>query len=227
MWQCNPLGIAAGQILPSLLVDAKTGAGFPVLLLSELIGTAAISLFLLAVFREHPPSPPSLAAHSRSLRRARSSAAASMHESIVGLQNDAVNSESQSELQEARTLLSNREFVKLLCGFGLGLGIFNAVTTVIEQLVRPCGYTSDDAGLFGALIIGGGLLGAAIAGPVMDYTHAYKPMCKVCAVVASIGTLTFVAVLRPGQSVWVTVAFGVLGFAMMPLLPITFETAVE
>lgn len=39
-------------------------------------------------------------------------------------------------------LLRDREFLKLLFGFGLGLGIFNGLTTVIEQLVKPCGYTS-------------------------------------------------------------------------------------
>ncbi len=34
-------------------------------------------------------------------------------------------------------------------------------------------------------------------------------------------------VLRPGQSTGVAIAFGVLGFAMMPLLPVSFESAVE
>ncbi len=33
--------------------------------------------------------------------------------------------------------------------------------------------------------------------------------------------------LRPGQSTGVAIAFGVLGFAMMPLLPVSFESAVE
>jgi hypothetical protein len=50
--------------------------------------------------------------------------------------------ESAGELQGVSDLLRDREFLKLLFGFGLGLGIFNAVTTVIEQLVKPCGYSS-------------------------------------------------------------------------------------
>ncbi len=33
--------------------------------------------------------------------------------------------------------------------------------------------------------------------------------------------------LRPGQGTLLTVLFGVMGFAMMPILPLTFETAVE
>lgn len=79
----------------------------------------------------------------------------------------------------------------------------------------------------GALIIGGGLLGAAIAGPVLDKTHAYRPLLKLGVLVAAAGAIFFVIVLRPGQAKLVTASFGVLGFAMMPLLPITFETACE
>jgi hypothetical protein len=37
----------------------------------------------------------------------------------------------------------------------------------------------------------------------------------------------FQVVLQPGQSALVTAAFGVLGLAMMPLLPVCFESAVE
>jgi hypothetical protein len=36
------------------------------------------------------------------------------------------------------------------------------MTTLIEQIVKPCGYTSDDAGVFGGCIIGAGLVGAAV-----------------------------------------------------------------
>ena len=55
-------------------------------------------------------------------------------------------------------------------GVGMGLGLFNAVTTLIEQLVKPAGYDKDDAANFGALLIGYGLVSAAIIGPVMDAT---------------------------------------------------------
>jgi hypothetical protein len=125
------------------------------------------------------------------------------------------------------------------CRFCLIAGM----STVIEQLVRPCGYSSvrprinalrhhfsmlicvnhprafanlqvyisqfpclsslapcrhthshsqDDAGIFGALIIGGGLLGAMIAGPVLDATHAYRPMLKIGAAIAGLGSIYFV-----------------------------------
>lgn len=63
-------------------------------------------------------------------------------------------------------LLTNRNYVLLLCGFGMGLGLFNAIITVIAQLIAPCGYTSTQAGMLSGIIIGSGLFGAAVAGPV-------------------------------------------------------------
>ena len=199
--------------MPSVLVDPNTPAGFPFCLLLQLIGTGVTSALAL-LFRFESPTHPSVAARQRTMTRARTQLLAD-------------DASTASHYADFYTLLTDWKFVKLMTGFGIGLGLFNGITTVILQLVQPSGYNSNDAGVFGALIIGGGLVGAAIAGPVMDATHAFKPLCKICAVIAFVGTLIFVLALRPGQGTLVTVAFGIMGFAMMPLLPISFETAVE
>ena len=87
--------------------------------------------------------------------------------------------------------------------------MFNALLTLIGQLVQPAGYNSDQAGLFGGVLIGAGacvrrfcyrmtnqfilihppgpfcailfvsgIVGAGMAGTVLDATHAYKPVLK-------------------------------------------------
>lgn len=38
--------------------------------------------------------------------------------------------------------MQNRSFVLLLAGFGLGLGVFNALTTLVDQIVNPFGYNT-------------------------------------------------------------------------------------
>ncbi len=53
-------------------------------------------------------------------------------------------------------LLNDKEFYWLVLGFGVGLGIFNSMTTLIENWTGARGYTSDDAGMFGGVLIGGG-----------------------------------------------------------------------
>jgi hypothetical protein len=39
-------------------------------------------------------------------------------------------------------------------------------------LIQPSGYTSEDAGIYGAAIVLAGLVNAFIVGLIMDKTHA-------------------------------------------------------
>ena len=52
----------------------------------------------------------------------------------------------------------------LLQRFGVGLGVFNSLMTEIEELVQTANYDSDDAGIFGAVLIGCGFLSCGIVG---------------------------------------------------------------
>src|SRR5512139_1499268 len=50
----------------------------------------------------------------------------------------------------------------------IGLGIFNGVTTWVENIIRPRGFTPTDAGTLGALMLVGGVLGAVVLPPFSD-----------------------------------------------------------
>ncbi|MEI2708637.1 MAG: MFS transporter [Chitinophagaceae bacterium] len=50
----------------------------------------------------------------------------------------------------------------------IGLGIFNGVTTWIEAMIRPRGFTPTDAGTLGALMIVGGVIGAVVIPALSD-----------------------------------------------------------
>ena len=51
------------------------------------------------------------------------------------------------------------------------MGIFNGITTWVENIIRPRGFTPTDAGTLGALMLVGGLLGAVIIPPFSDRQH--------------------------------------------------------
>jgi MFS family permease len=53
----------------------------------------------------------------------------------------------------------------------IGMGLFNGVTTWVENIIRPRGFTPTDAGTLGALMLVGGLLGAVIIPPFSDRQH--------------------------------------------------------
>ena len=123
-----------------------------------------------------PPTPPSASASRRHILRS---------QSLKSRGNAETMSSSSKIWHEVCMLLSDRNFCLLLCGFGMGLGLFNAIITTIAQLIQPCGYSSTQAGYLSGLIIGCGLFGAAVAGPVRccdTHTHARArlAMCGGC-----------------------------------------------
>jgi len=214
----NPLGIAVGQVLPTALVS-DSGGMRSLLLVSACISTGTCIL-CWALLKERPPTPPSQSSYERLLAKEQALQA--------GVAINAPTSFWQSNLmKELRVLLSNRNFLVLTFGFGLGLGLFNAVTTLISQIVAPCGYSKDDAGTFGGLLVGCGLLGAGVMGALLDATMAYNKFLKGGLIMVMAGTIFMLLSVRPGQFALVATSFGVLGFTMLPLLPICMECAAE
>jgi len=70
--------------------------------------------------------------------------------------------------------LKVRSFLLYLIVFFIGMGIFNGVTTWVENIIRPRGFTPTDAGALGAVMLVGGLLGAVIIPPFSDKQHKRK-----------------------------------------------------
>ncbi len=61
-----------------------------------------------------------------------------------------------------KLIFRNRDFKWLMLIFFIGLGVFNAVTTWIENILGPRGFTAEQAGITGGLMIVGGIFGALI-----------------------------------------------------------------
>ena len=67
-----------------------------------------------------------------------------------------------------------RDFLLYLVVSFIGLGLFNGVSTWVENIIRPRGFTPTDAGTLGAVMLAGGLLGAVIIPPFSDREHKRK-----------------------------------------------------
>jgi MFS family permease len=74
-----------------------------------------------------------------------------------------------------RRVLRRRDMRFLLAAFFIGLGVFNAVTTWIENIVRPRGFSVTQAGAAGGIMIAGGILGALILPLLSDRTGKRIP----------------------------------------------------
>jgi cyanate permease len=106
----------------------------------------------------------------------------------------------------------------------VGLGIFNGVTTWIEAMIRPRGFTPTDAGTLGALMIVGGVIGAVVIPALSDKQR----MRQRYLYVAFIGAIPGMVGLTFAASAWLlfTSAF-VMGFFLVSAMPIGMQYAAE
>ena len=111
----------------------------------------------------------------------------------------------------------------LLVSF-IGLGIFNGITTWIENIIRPRGFTPTDAGTLGALMIVGGVIGAVVIPAISDKQRKrqrYLYIALLGAVPGLIG-LTFATT----ATLLFASAF-VMGFFLVSAMPIAMQYAAE
>ena len=133
-------------------------------------------------------------------------------------------------LSEIGKLFKSKDFVILFVCFGVGLGLFNALTTLIEQILCVRGYTDDDAGYFAGAMIVCGLVGCIVAGVVLDKTKKFEEISKLCFCMCSLACIFFTIIqlyLNDKSTVYylMLVAFCFIGFFGLPLLPVCMEMA--
>ncbi len=117
-----------------------------------------------------------------------------------------------------------KNFVFTLVIFFVGLGVFNAVTTWIEDIVRPRGFSITQAGAIGGLMIGGGIIGAVIIPMLSDHYRKRTPFLLAAVMGAIVGLigLTF------AESYWLMlVSAFVFGFFLLSAGPIGFQYGAE
>ncbi|MBM3290974.1 MAG: major facilitator superfamily domain-containing protein 7, partial [Candidatus Hydrogenedentes bacterium] len=123
-----------------------------------------------------------------------------------------------------RHIVRQKSMLMLLVMFFVGLGIFNAVTTWIEEILAPRGFTAEQAGAAGAVMMIGGILGASVLPALSDRTGRRVPFLvgtTVFAVPGLIG-LAFAA----SYPLLLASSF-LLGLASMSAGPIGFQYGAE
>eukprot|EP00835_Amoeboradix_gromovi_P005622 NODE_547_length_6851_cov_0.322867.p1 type:complete len:421 gc:universal NODE_547_length_6851_cov_0.322867:5329-6591(+) len=125
------------------------------------------------------------------------------------------------------TAFTNKNFVILAFAFGLQVGLFNAVTTDIQLILDPYGYTPDDAGYCSAGFVISGLLFAGIMAPIVDKTGKHVLIMKVFLVLLGLLYMAFTLSLHPNVFTLILIINIGLGAMTFALLPIALELGVE
>lgn len=171
-------------------------SGIHGMLLAYGIASVVMAAGFLALARERPPTPPNpLGQEERSLA-----------------------------LEGLKQMLVNRDFIILLVVFFIGLGVFNAVTTWIEDILSPRGFSITQAGLTGGVMVIGGIVGALIIPVLSDRARKRVPYL-ILAVAGATAGLAGVA-LSPNYALLLLSAF-VMGFFLLSAGPLGFQYGAE
>lgn len=155
-----------------------------------------ISMVFLILIKERPPSPPC------------------------------------SEEMEERALVfdgmkqvfNSKDFIWLSVIFFIGLGVFNSVTTWIEDIIRPRGFSAAQAGITGGAMILGGIIGALVIPVLSDRYRRRTPFITLALIGATVGLagITFAS-----NYLMLLTSGAILGFFLLSSGPIGFQYGAE
>jgi MFS family permease len=127
-------------------------------------------------------------------------------------------------LDGLKNAVKNKMFWYYLAVSFIGMGLFNGVTTWVEAIIRPRGFTPTDAGTLGALMLVGGVIGAVVMPPFSDRTHKRKKflLIGILAAIPGLIGVTF------AQSLWLLyISAFAMGFFITSTSPIGMQYAAE
>lgn len=122
------------------------------------------------------------------------------------------------------------EIWMILIPFGVYVGFFNSIATILNQTMMPYGYTSDEAGIAGAVLIVIGLVSAAISSPILDRTKAFLLAIKAFGPLIALMYLVFVWIPGThdaGGLAGPFVVLAILGASSFSLVPVALEYLTE
>jgi cyanate permease len=120
--------------------------------------------------------------------------------------------------------LRTKDFKWLMIIFFIGLGVFNSVTTWIEDIMRPRGFSATQAGITGGLMIVGGIIGALIIPLLSDKLKKRTPFI----ILALFGSTLGLTGITFATNYWLLLTSGmVLGFFLLSAGPVGFQYGAE
>jgi len=128
---------------------------------------------------------------------------------------------------ELQTLFHNRQFWFLMIPFSIFVGAFNATSSLLNQIFEPYGFTEDQAGIAGAVLIFVGIGCSAIVSPIIDRTKAYLITLKMLIPLTSVSYLILVFIPQTRSFPAVCIVMALIGGSSFALLPCALEYLVE
>jgi MFS family permease len=225
----SQIGIAVGQPFVIGAITKVAARWFPVRERATASGLGTLALFLgpLAAMLLTPPLVLRLGFRPTLLIYGAATAAAAVFFLAAAREHPptpAGRDERVLMLDGLKSMLRRRDFLLLLVVFFIGLGMFNGISTWIEDIVRPRGFTISQAGMLGGLMLVGGIVGAVVIPLLSDRLRRRKPFI----ILALAGLIPGLAGMTFTTSYPLLLLSGFLfGFFLLSAGPVGFQYAAE
>lgn len=135
-------------------------------------------------------------------------------------------------------MLKSPPFVLLMISYGLSVGVYYSLSTVLSQIIKPTflddtsehhKITDPDSkiGQMGTLMVVAGLLGSVLGGFILDKFKKFKLTTLWCYIFTLLFMVLFTWTVDRENPLFDYFFIGILGFFMTGYLPIGFEFAAE
>ncbi|KAI4454470.1 major facilitator superfamily protein-related [Holotrichia oblita] len=207
------LGTALSFILPPLIVrnhDNLDDIGRDLSYLFYGVGAVITPIVILVFifFKSEPALPPSIAQAKLRLNKS-----------------EFTNKEF---LNSYKSLLTNKAFMVLSFAYGMNIGVFAAVCTMLNQFILTYFPNAErDAGIIGLLLVVIGMVGVVVFGVILDKTKKFKEVTIALYVMTTLGIIAFMIALETYSKVLVYISACGLGFFQNAYYAVGFEFGVE
>lgn len=232
----NQLGIALGFVVPQMVLGEAVnsmsssyhtsviGSG----LMNLFAGVAAISIsttvLIAFLYDESPKSPPGKA-RLEQIKQENTVIESGTAPLVSG---DSTANPTGTFIVLLKDLASDKNFVLLVIGYGLNVGVFYAISTVLNQMIA---FGWDNAGALtgqlGLVMVISGMFGSVISGIILDQTRLYRMVNAALYTFSLVSLVLFAITLELHNliALYLTVAF--LGYFMTGYLLIGYEMSNE
>lgn len=213
----NQIGNAIGFLIPPAIVEDSEdldviSSHLSIMFYGQAAITSILFLVIFFAFQNTPPTPPSPGQAALLLTSASS----------------ATSPEADGYINSLRRLSRHPGFCLQTLTYGINVGAFYAISTLLGQLVLTHFQNSNaDAGRIGLVLVLTGLVGSILCGIWLDKTHKFKSTTLLVYILSVVGQFVFTFTLPLGHISIVYVTSGLLGFFMTGYLPLGFEFAAE
>ncbi|KAJ3665624.1 hypothetical protein Zmor_001113 [Zophobas morio] len=210
------IGCAFGFLLSPIIVKnhdniEDVGYDFKVLCWSLTISMIIPALAVIFYFPQQPLHPPSINQVEERSRTDKFSTKAFFESMLV--------------------LAKNVPFLIHVMAYGINIGVFSAIGTLLNQLIllyfKHLPDAEEFAGRTGLVMIVIGMVGSIVFGIFLDKTHKYKETTLFTYFMSSASVVALMFTLEMQSKVLVYIAVGSVGLFTNAYMPVGFEMAME